>query len=127
MNSNSPFDFQAAGRYLDQKIAAQAASHKLLFEQASLDAQAIITMISSQFKPQRVYVWGSLLNGNQFDENSDIDIAVEGLTSVDQFFDLYGKAMDMTSFPLDLVELEKIDPIHQDTIKTRGKIVYEQV
>jgi hypothetical protein len=31
------------------------------------------------------------------------------------------------SIPLDLVELEKIDPIHQESIRSKGRIVYEQI
>lgn len=35
--------------------------------------------------------------------------------------------MKMTDFPLDIVELEKIDPIHSTSIKKKGKLVYGNV
>lgn len=42
------------------------------------------------------------------------------------FFELYNKSASMTDFDLDLVEIEKISPIHQESIRKTGKIVYER-
>jgi len=41
---------------------------------------------------------------------SDIDIAVAGLATVEDFFALLADAMAMTTFPLDIVELERVEP-----------------
>jgi predicted nucleotidyltransferase len=73
-----------------------------------------------------VYQWGSLIDGSHFSEISDIDIAVEGIRTADKYFALLGDAMVMTEFPLDIVQLEKIDPEFRKQIMIRGKLVYER-
>ncbi len=83
-------------------------------------------MIVLRFEPRRVLQWGSLLDPERFDESSDIDIAVEGLAGARQFLDLHGIAFRMTDFPLDIVELERIDPLSRESIMSRGRVVYER-
>ncbi len=60
-----------------------------------------------------------------FTELSDIDIALEGITAPEDFFALLGDAKELTSFPLDIVQLEKIHPLHAQSIRKRGKLIYE--
>lgn len=83
-------------------------------------------MAIKKYNPRCIYVWGSLLRPERFDENSDIDIAVEGVESAEKFFALAGDALNMVAFPLDLVELDKIAPIDRQAIITKGKLVYER-
>ncbi|MEA2013241.1 MAG: hypothetical protein U9O87_09250 [Verrucomicrobiota bacterium] len=56
-----------------------------LYLQAKKDFDSIVDMLR-EYNPKRIYQWGSLLNSEQFDVNSDIDIAVEGIKSVAIFF-----------------------------------------
>ena len=35
-------------------------------------------------------------------------------------------AESMTEFPLDIVEIEKISPAHADSIRSKGRLVYER-
>ena len=83
-------------------------------------------MAIEKYNPRRIYVWGSLLRPESFDENSDIDIAVEKVGSAEKFFALAGDALNLAEFPLNLVELDKIDPLDRQTIITKGKLVYER-
>jgi hypothetical protein len=39
---------------------------------------------------------------------------------------LIGKAQAMTDFPVDIVQLEKIEPEFAESIRTDGKLVYER-
>ena len=96
------------------------------FEQASRDFERIVRMIVEKYKPHRIYQWGSLLRLEHFSELSDIDIAVEGLKSMEQYFSLLGEADEMTQFPLDIVELEKIHTLHAESIRAKGKLIYEK-
>ncbi len=61
----------------------------------------------------------------QFDENSDIDIAIEGILDATRYFALLGDAMELTRFPIDIVQLEKIEPEFAELILLKGKIIYE--
>ncbi len=81
-------------------------------------------MIWETYCPKAIYQWGSLLDRDRFSEISDIDIAISGHISAEVFFEMFGKAMDMTDFSLDIVELEKIHPLHARNIREKGRLVY---
>lgn len=51
-------------------------------------------MIIEHFNPVRIYQWGSLLDKKMFTDYSDIDIALEGIGSIE-----------------DIIELEKIERV----------------
>ena len=51
-----------------------------------------------------IYIFGSLVNGD-FNEDSDIDIAIKGL-SPNKFFKVIGKLLGELNIPFDLVDLE---------------------
>lgn len=81
-------------------------------------------MLERDYDPLRIWQWGSLLDRKRFSEISDIDIAVEGIEDTATFFELYGKALSLTTLPLDLVELERIEPLHAASIRERGRLVH---
>jgi len=93
---------------------------------ASADCRAIVDMIVKRYHPTRIIQWGSLLSPGQFKEYSDIDLAVEGITEAEIFFKLLGDAMQLTRFPLDIVQMEKIEPEFAESIMQKGKVVYER-
>ena len=93
--------------------------------QAQADFNQIRDMRVRDYHPKRIYQWGSLLTPEKFQEISDIDIAVEGLTDPIAGLHALDDACQLTRFPVDLVELERIHPTHAETIRTQGKLVYE--
>ena len=95
-------------------------------EQANRDFRAIVGMIVSKYKPKRIWQWGSLLRPERFSEISDIDIALEGLGSPETCFAVLRDADGMTEFPLDIVELERIHPVHAENIRKKGKLIHEE-
>lgn len=96
------------------------------FAEAWDDFHRIVRMITADYDPTAIHQWGSLLNRRLFREFSDIDIAVEGITDPTTFFELYGKADRLTSYPLDLVALERIEPEFANIIRSRGVKVHER-
>ncbi len=112
--------------FLEKKEERKRERRHELFLSASGDFNQIVEMIIQKYRPAKIYQWGSLLNERLFSERSDIDIALEGLDSVEDYFALLGDAEAMTSFPLDIVWLEKIHPLHAESIKKKGKLVYER-
>jgi len=115
----------AAREFLRARSERLARELDARWEAARRDAAAIIAMAAERYRPRRVYQWGSLLDRRRFTALSDIDLAVEGLASAEAFFALARDAEALTRFPLDLVELEKIDPLHAETIRREGKLVHE--
>ena len=119
---------------LDRARAFQAAKERRRrariqkrFERATCDAGAIIAAIAEQVNPRRIYQWGSLLDRSRFSEISDIDIAVEGLRGPAEFFRTLGIAMDGTTLPVDVIELEKVPEDIAERIRTRGALVHERL
>lgn len=63
-----------------------------MWARAASDSRAIIDMIAREYRPSRVYQWGSLLRPERFRDYSDIDIAVEGVADAGTFFRMLGAA-----------------------------------
>jgi len=126
VSGSDSFDFDAAARFLEEREAVRRTRRRELYERAAADCKRIVAMIADEFRPRRVYQWGTLLDPDRFDESSDIDIAVEGLPGARAFFDLHGRAMAMTDFSLDLIELERAESVYRRSIVERGKVVYER-
>jgi len=123
---SEPFDIEKARETLKEreKLRRKELSEKL--EQARADRERIIAMLIEKYKPGKVYTWGSLDEGETFSLISDIDIAVEGLSGPMEGLHALGDAENLTGFPVDLVELERIHPAHAESIRQRGRLVYER-
>lgn len=125
MNSES-FDMEAARAFQQKKREKR----KLLLDQkyqvAQTDFQRIVRLIIEKYQPRRIYQWGSLLHKENFSEISDIDIAIEGLNSAEKFFQLLDEAGELTSFPIDIVEVEHIHELQREMIKKTGRLIYEK-
>ena len=97
-----------------------------LHRKAVSDAERIIAMIGEKYRPRRILQWGSLLAPHLFRDYSDIDIAVEGVLDPEIFFALLADAEGLTRFPLDIVQIERIEPEFRELIREKGRIVYER-
>ena len=95
------------------------------FERAWEDCEKIVAYIAAEHTPKRIWQWGSLLNRKFFTEKSDIDIGIEGLSSPEKIFSILARTEELTDLPLDIIELEKVEPEFSDMIKRKGKCVYE--
>ena len=97
-----------------------------LHRQATADAERIVAFIRDTYRPTRILQWGSVLDPELFCEYSDIDIAVEGINDAERFFSLLSDAEKMTEFPVDIVQLERIEPEFRELLMQKGRIVYER-
>jgi len=120
------FDTDAAKKFQRNKLKKQQEALDVRYEKATRDFNAICQMIIHDFQPTGIYQWGSLLDRTKFSLISDIDIAVEGITDAQEYFTLLRKADEMTEFPVDIVQLEKIHPLHSEMIITRGVQIYKK-
>ena len=111
---------------LRQRQEARRQGHLLLWERAQADAGRLVGHIAQHYRPQRIIQWGSVLEPDRFGPRSDIDIAVEGDFDAETWFRLLGELWSMTTFPVDLVDLRRIEPEFADIIRMKGKVVYER-
>jgi predicted nucleotidyltransferase len=119
-------EIEKVKEYIRNKEADQASKWKELHSRAASDAASIIEMIIMEYNPLRIYQWGSIIYPENFRNYSDIDIGVEGIEGSKDFFDLLGKAQSITSFPVDIVQIEKIEPEYAEDIRENGRLVYER-
>lgn len=119
-------DHESTLRFLKKRELARQERLDTAFQQARSDFERIFAVIIKDFRPQAVWQWGSLLDRKRFSEISDIDIALEGLADPHAIFDICSRAEDMTDFPVDIVELEKIVPEYASLIRKKGKKIYER-
>jgi predicted nucleotidyltransferase len=120
------FDIQKAREFIQKKRANILRERHQRFEKAWHDFDNIVALLIKRYDLKQIYQWGSLLNEKYFSEISDIDIAVEGVKSAEQYFQMIGEAMELTDFPLDLVDIEKVDPVYAEGIRKRGRLIYER-
>ena len=129
MRKTSSTHFQVdpaeAVQNLRRRARAAETLRQVLEEQARGDVQRIVRMLIEDFSPRRIYQWGSLTRPGAFRDFSDIDLAVEGVTDPELFFSMLGKCMELTDFPVDLVQLERINPLHAEEIRTHGLLLWE--
>jgi predicted nucleotidyltransferase len=120
------FDIQKAREFIQKKRANILRERHQRFEKAWHDFDNIVALLIKRYDLKQIYQCGSLLNQKYFSEISDIDIAVEGVKSAEQYFQMIGEAMELTDFPLDLVDIEKVDPVYAEGIRKRGRLIYER-
>jgi predicted nucleotidyltransferase len=113
-------------RRLARESLERSRSLERRLAEARRDFARIVRHIAARFRPQRIYQWGSLVDGRHFTERSDIDIALEGITEAAVFFAILAQAERLTRFPVDIVQLEKIHPEYAELIRSRGRVVYER-
>jgi len=126
MNKNE-INIKDACNFQNQKYKRKFKEFDLLHSKAVEDFEKIVQMIIEKYNPKQIYQWGSLLSKNKFTDFSDIDIAISGLQDAETFFQLIADAEDISSFPLDIIDLEKIHILHKKMILDKGKLIYERV
>ena len=105
--------------FLLQKQSEEHLRNLALWKNAHADAEKIIHWIASHYHYNKIYQWGSVLHKEAFRDYSDIDIAIEGLQTPGDIFQIIDYAVNMTTFPVDIVELDKINPSLQISSKTK--------
>ena len=126
MDEDFGVDLDQVRAFLADKEQRRRARVDDRFVRATRDARAIVLEIAVQVNPRRIYQWGSLLDRRRFSEISDLDIAVEGLDGPAQFFQVLGIAMNGTTLPVDVIELEKVPADVAERIRKRGALVHER-
>jgi predicted nucleotidyltransferase len=119
-------DVAQVRRFLRDKAAKRRRILDERHARAVADFDRIVALVVEQYPVRRIWQWGSLLDRSRFSEISDIDIALEGVSGPQEFFAIVGVAMEQTSLPVDVIELELVRPEVADRIRKTGRLVYER-
>lgn len=104
---------------------AQEAAQKRLVSKAQRIANKVIKHIVAEYEPQEIYQAGSLVDSQRFTEISDIDIAVRGL-SPEELSEVEDWAEENSSFPVDLIDLDRAEEAHVASVESTGRRVFPE-
>ncbi|RMF29247.1 MAG: nucleotidyltransferase domain-containing protein [Chloroflexi bacterium] len=93
-----------------------------LAAEARADLAAIIEVLTRQYGVRRVILFGSLRKG-RFVEESDIDLAVEGLRRAD-FYEALGAVNRLSRWWVDLKPLEDLEPFFRERVLREGEQLF---
>jgi predicted nucleotidyltransferase len=113
-------------KYIDywrDRQAKEAAASKALAKRAWADVERIARLLTTDFGATQIIVFGSLVQGDHFDIDSDIDIAVKGIPP-DQYFTAMAAANRITSQWVDLKPIEALDPHFLQKVMSTGKSIH---
>jgi len=123
----APKSSRVEQKYIDYwkaKQAEQDAQIKVWEQEAWAEAENAAKILCDQFNVTKVIVFGSLVR-DRFGEDSDIDIAVEGLSAQD-FFTAWCTVERHCTREIDLKPMEKLEPRFKSRVLETGKVIYEK-
>lgn len=110
-----------------KRFLAEKSQRKQSAEEARSAAEKCAQILAKQFGVKKVYLFGSAKNSAVFHKKSDIDLAVEGLSS-EKYFPALSRLM--TNLPdgleIDLIPLEDAFPELIRIVKNEGELLYEK-
>lgn len=119
-------DTAAAARWVVSRHERRREALHRRLQSAQRDAARIISAIAAEYRPLRIFQWGSLVHTERFSEISDIDIALEGMSCDEETLAaIRSQADSMTDFRVDLVVMERLDPGRADLIRRFGAVAWE--
>ena len=104
----------------EKRIIEKRRERANLREQAEREAQVLANILYTKYSATNVYLFGSSLEEERFNENSDIDLAVEGLPG-SIFFDAVGELLLRAKFSLNLIPLRNCSESLRKKIITTGE------
>jgi len=113
-------------KFLQDKQSSRQLALDDSYDSAVSDFNRMSNWVIKTYNPKRIWQWGSLLNRRHFSERSDIDMALEGLCSIDEYMEILAQLTTMTNFPVDVVEMERIGIENANHIRKFGRLVYER-
>ncbi|MEW5744436.1 MAG: nucleotidyltransferase domain-containing protein [Nitrospirota bacterium] len=111
-------------KYWDEREARDKRARERLRQKAIRNARQLARILAEEFPVKKVVLFGSVLEKEGFKEDSDIDIAVEGLPK-GAYFTAVARLMMESPFEVDLKPLEDVDDLLRKNI-ARGRVLYEK-
>lgn len=108
--------YQASAR----QHQAQRQQHHLKRQQQGWQvAQQSAQILEQEFGASQVKLFGSMLDLQRIHEESDVDLAVEGLAD-DRYLEALARLLDLSPLSVDLVQIEHAPPKIQAAINQHG-------
>lgn len=105
-----------------QHQIAQHLINKKNAEEARKTLYKVIDLLVHKFQVKKIILFGSLAKGN-FDLDSDIDLAVEGISASD-YFHVLAKVNSVSDRWIDLKPIESLEPHFLQRVLQTGECLY---
>ncbi|MBC7225959.1 MAG: nucleotidyltransferase domain-containing protein [Thermoflexales bacterium] len=123
MRAWSPEEIAAARENLRRRREAEYRAREERRQQALRDAAL---RVFPRFPAvRRAHLFGSVTRPGEMGRRSDVDVAVEGKLSAEDYFALWRALEEATGQPVDLVELTDDVPFAR-RVRESGEVVYER-
>lgn len=106
-----------------KKSIAEQKQRALLIKDALQTAASATRLLAEQYKASRVYLFGSLVREYDFMNDSDIDLAVEGLNGI-RYFEAVGHLFEGEKFTINIVPIENCLPDLKEKVIKEGRLLY---
>jgi len=106
-------------RTLRARSAERRAKAKVRAERLCAPLPRAATLLVERYRAGRVVLFGSLAEGT-YSEQSDVDLAVDGMPPA-HYFDALAELMALFGGPVDLVRLEEAVPSPRACIEKEGR------
>jgi predicted nucleotidyltransferase len=111
-------------RYWNERFAKDEIKKENLRKDALKIAERLKEILIKEFHVKKIVLFGSILKKRCFEDDSDIDIAVEGLSKKD-YFSALARLMMESPFEIDLKPIEDVSDLFKQRI-AKGKVLYEK-
>ncbi|GER94580.1 DNA polymerase subunit beta [hot springs metagenome] len=111
-------------KYWQEKAMRDEISREKLRHDAIKFTERLKEILIKEFPVKKVVLFGSILEKGCFDEDSDIDLAVEGLPK-DAYFTAIARLIMESPFDIDLKPVEDVSDLLKQRI-AKGKVLYEK-
>ena len=108
--------------YWQHRRVEQERHRQQLAKQARQDLQPVVEILVDEYKVKKIVLFGSLAKGG-FSQESDIDLAVEGIAPSD-YFPVLAKINSVSERWIDLKPLEALDPHFLKRVLQTGETLY---
>ena len=109
--------------YLFKKSEKEKKKLKKKHQKAREEAEKAASILKEEFKVEKVWLFGSILQEEKFHERSDIDLAASGIPP-EMFYKALGKIMrKVEGFQVDLVDMDDARESLRKRIKREGEVI----
>jgi uncharacterized protein len=111
-------------KYWEEETLRSEVKKEKLRQDALKTANRLKDILIRDFSVKKIVLFGSALQKGSFDESSDIDLAVEGL-SINSYFTALARLIMESPFEVDLKPIEDTSDLLRKRI-SQGKVLYEK-
>lgn len=123
VKTSTPAEVARVRRFLINREEKQRRAKELARQQVLAKLKEALEVVMPLFPVERVFLYGSTLTG-RWCPDSDLDLAVEGNLSPEDFFGLWAELDKRLEQEIDLREMAKLP--FREKVRRKGVMLYER-